>query len=116
MILGKKPDERLKKERIKRIEMAMMRSARLKHLIYNKKSGWADFMIVLEDYMNECKKRKALTRLDQADDAMIYQMKLLDFEIHILNTISRIPKQFIEKLEAGIKEFRKEEESQNEDG
>lgn len=92
-----KPDEKIKKGlEAKRRQLMVDRVPRLQHLTNS--PGWADYVALLDDYLDACKKRKAITALDRADDKTIYELKLLDHEIFILSWVKDMPAQFIDKV------------------
>lgn len=102
-------EEQIKKERQKWLDEMIGRSARLKRLSYDKQSGWVEFVELLDDYIDKCKKRKAITALDRASDDTIYQLKLIDHEVFILNFVKQIPAQFMRNVEKALEKERKKE-------
>lgn len=98
-----KTDEQIKLDREKWLEEMLVKSQSLERLIKLNNTGWREFAGLLNDYIDKAKKRKAITALDMASDADIYQLKLLDHEIYILSWVLRIPEQFIGKVEAEMK-------------
>ena len=100
---SKSEERRFKVTQDKMRDDMIQRMARIKRLIHSKETGWKDFFDLIDDYINACKKRKAHTRLDVADDKMIYQLKLLDHEIFILDFVKSIPVRYIEKVENSIR-------------
>lgn len=105
-----KTDEEIKKELDNKREEMLARSLRLRHLIDSPSPGWNDFVGLIDEYIDACKKRKAVTALDIADDKAIYQLKLLDHDIYILNWVKEIPQQFINKTEEVIKKVNEEKD------
>ena len=105
-----KPEEEIRKDRQKYLDDMIYRSTRLNKLIKSAGTGWQEFSVLINDYINKCKKRKAITPLDTADEKVIYELKLLDHEIFILSWMLRVPEQFIGKTEIAVKEFNKKEE------
>lgn len=104
-MLGFKPktDEQIKKDLEKKREELdeMVRKAGMLVVLINKPgTGWKEFIAVLEDYLNACRKRKAITAIDRADDKTILELRLLDHEIYILSWVKNIPEQFINKTES----------------
>ena len=99
----KSTEEQIKKQRDEWLQQMLEASQKLGHLIHSDKSGWKEFCELIEDYMDKVKKRKAITALDVATDADIYQLKLLDHELFILSWIMKAPQQFINQTEAKIK-------------
>lgn len=114
-MLGKTQDRELVKLREHRMDNNLLRISRLKSLITSSSNGWADYVMIIEDWLQECKRTKALTRLDQATPEQIYQLKLLDFEIYLLNRLIRTPKNVIEGLTGKIEQYRKEREEKDYD-
>lgn len=99
----KATDEQIKEERQKWLDEMLSTSTALKKLINSDKSGWLEFCALINDYIDKAKKRKAITALDRATDADIFQLKMLDHEIYILSWVLRMPEQFINKTEIEIK-------------
>lgn len=101
--------EQIKQAREKWLNEMLVKSAKLQSLIKAKDTGWEEFCELLDDYINKAMKRKAITALDVATDADIYQLKLLDHEIYFLNYIQRIPESFINKIEAEVEKEKEKE-------
>jgi len=106
-----KTEEQIKIDREKRLDEMLLRSQNLERLIKSAKTGWKEFSLLIEDYIDKAKKRKAITALDRATEADIYQLKLLDHEIYILSWVLKIPEQFIGKIEAEMKREDKDGQS-----
>lgn len=106
-----KTEEQIKQDRQKALDEMLASSVKLKRLIKLEASGWQEFCKLLLDYIDKCKKRKAITPLDRADEETIYQLKLLDHEIYILSFVLKIPEQFIGKTERLVKEQQEEEDA-----
>ena len=106
----KSTEEEINKERIKWLDEMLKKSSQLERLIKMHGSGWKEFSELLNDYMDKVKKRKAITALDRATDADIFQLKLLDHEIYILSWVLKIPEQFIGQVEAELKKEKEKEE------
>jgi hypothetical protein len=106
---SKKTDEQIKLEKQEWLNNAIKKSASLKSLILNNKSGWLEFMALVDEYIEACKKRKAITALDIADSSTIEQLKLLDHEVFILNWMKQVPEQFINKTESAVEAEKKKE-------
>jgi len=98
-----KTDEQVRLDREKWLTEMLVKSQSLEKLIKSDTFGWKEFCLLVEDYIDKAKKRKAITALDRATDADIFQLKLLDHEIYILSWVLRIPEQFIGKIDAEIK-------------
>lgn len=113
-LFKKKPEAIIKKEREERLNELIIQSSKLRKLIKYERAGWRIFTELLDDYMDKCKKRKAITALDRATDEEIYQLKLIDHEIFILNFVKRMPEQFIKNVENAIKAKKEEEENEAE--
>ena len=103
------PEEEIKKQREVWLQQMLEKSQELDRLIKASHTGWEEFCLLLEDYIDKAKKRKAITALDKATDAELYQLKLLDHEVYILNWVLRIPEQFIKQVEVEIKKNDKEQ-------
>lgn len=108
-----KPDEQIKKDRQKWLDGAIVRSAKLKKLITDNKTGWAEVVILLDEYIQACKKRKVATDLSVADDATIQQLRLMDESINLCEWFKKIPEQFIGKVEGMLTEQKEKEENGN---
>ena len=106
----KSTEEEIKKEREKWLQDMLDKSGELKRLILFNQSGWKEFSELLIDYIDKAKKRKAITALDRATEADIFQLKLLDHEIYILSWVLRIPEQFIKQVEAEMQAEKEKEE------
>jgi hypothetical protein len=105
----KSTEEEVKKDREKWLQEMLGKSQQLNRLILSEKSGWGEFCYLLKDYIDKAKKRKAITALDRATEADIFQLKLLDHEIYILSWVLKIPEQFIKSVEAEIKREAKDD-------
>lgn len=103
----KATDEQIKKDREIWLQEMLDKSVNLGRLIKANNTGWKEVCELLNDYMDKAKKRKAITALDRATEAEIYQLKLLDHEIYILSWVLKIPEQFIGHVEM---EMQKEKE------
>lgn len=110
MLGMKKPD--IKAEALKKREKLLARAQEMRKLTLNPDSGWTEFMGILEDYTQACMKRKALTALDIASDKEIYELKLLDHEIYILQWVKNIPMKIFSAEEDMLKKVR-DKEKQN---
>jgi hypothetical protein len=60
-------------------EERLRRALRLKHLIAVE--GYADFIALIDDYIEKSLLRKLKTRIDTADGKIIEDLRLLDHEI-----------------------------------
>jgi hypothetical protein len=106
-----KTDEQIKKDRQAFLDDAVKRVANLKRFILSDKSGWGEFCDIINDYILQCKKRKAVTALDIADDKTINELRLLDHGIYIMRMIVSMPNQFINKIENMEQKAKEEEEN-----
>jgi len=106
----KSTEEEIKKARQEWLQEMLDKSVTLDRLIKANHTGWQEFCELLIDYIDKAKKRKAITALDRATDADIYQLKLLDHEIYILSWVLKIPEQFIKNIKTEI-----EQEKENND-
>jgi hypothetical protein len=106
---SKTTEEQIKKDREKWLQEMLEKSQHLNRLILSEKAGWGEVCALLNDYIDKAKKRKAITSLDRATDADIFQLKLLDHEIYILSWVLKMPEQFIKNVEAEIKREAKNE-------
>ena len=101
MMLGlfrQRPDmtDKMRKDMDKKREQIIQRAAAMRKLVGDNTSGWGDYVSLLEDYVSACKRRKAVTALDTADDKTLAQLKLLDHEVWLIETfILKIPAQMI---------------------
>ena len=103
----KATDQEIKESREKWLDEMLLKSQSLERLIKTYNTGWKEFSLLIEDYIDKAKKRKAITALDRATDADIFQLKLLDHEIYILSWVLKIPEQFIGRVEMEIKKEEK---------
>lgn len=92
-------EEQIKKQRSEWLQQMLDKSQVLDRHIKSNTSGWKEFCELLNDYIDKAKKRKAITALDRATDAEIFELKLLDHEIFILSWVLKIPEQFIGQVE-----------------
>ena len=106
----KATSEEIRKDRDKWLQDMLDKSQELSRLIKTNNTGWKEFAELLNDYIDKAKKRKAITALDRATDADIYQLKLLDHEIYILSWVLKIPEQFIGQVESEIQKEKEKEE------
>jgi hypothetical protein len=97
-----KTSEQIKLDREKWLQEMLDKSLSLDRLIKANGSGWGEFMLLIEDYIDKAKKRKAITALDRSTEEDIYQLKLLDHEIYLLSWVLKIPEQFIGNVRAEI--------------
>jgi len=105
----KATEEQIKKDREAWLQQMLDKSQELDRLIKTNNSGWKEFSALLNEYIDKAKKRKAITALDRATDADIFQLKLLDHEIYILGWVLKIPEQFTREVEEGIKKENEKE-------
>ena len=97
-IFGNRPDmtEKMRKDMEKKREQIIQRAASMRKLTQDNTSGWSDYVKLLLEYVVACKKRKAVTALDTADNKVLEQLKLLDHEVWLIETfIIKIPAQMI---------------------
>ena len=106
--VSEKIHKELSKVRDSKIQMA----GRLNKLSRAEGTGWADYFLLVEDYVNQLKKTKALTRLDTADDKTINQIKMIDREIMTCMFLLRIPAKFVMNVEIAVASLRKREEAE----
>ena len=100
--------EEIKANRDKSLNDMLRRSEALKKFVENNQSGWKEFCVLLNNYIESCKKRKAITPLDIADSETIKQLVLLDHEVYILHFVLQMPDQFIKKTQDAIERVNKE--------
>jgi hypothetical protein len=86
----------------KKVE-GLITASKLRHLIKDK-TGWAEVVRIIQDYIEYCQLLKLNTSLDTADEKTLERLKLLDREVYVLNWVLKIPEQFIEKVEKAEKE------------
>lgn len=114
--LKKNNNEKIKAEALKRREKLLARAQEMRKLTLAPNSGWTEFLSIIDEYVHACMKRKALTALDMATDAEIYQLKLLDHEIYFINSfIKKIPARIFSAEEDLIKKTRKQDDSRKVD-
>jgi len=105
----KKVSEEIKKDRDRSLNEMMRRADELKKFVSDNRSGWSEFCVMLENYIESCKKRKAITALDMADQETIKQLMLLDHEVFILSFVLKMPGQFIRNVEEKAEKANKED-------
>lgn len=109
--LGQRPSEKLRKDLEKKRDELLAKSSRLKRLIAAPNSGWSDFILVIDQYVDWCNKRKSSVDLSQADDAVFNELKLMDNYVNALKWARQIPQQFIENLDKAIELQKQKEEN-----
>lgn len=102
----KKTEDEINETRQRALDEAIQQAARLKKLSLAENTGWKDFVLLIDDYVKKIQQRKLATALDRVNDETIYQLKLLDHEIFILNWVVNLPNQFVDNLEAELKRQR----------
>jgi len=107
---AKPTDEQIKQDRQKWLDDMLVRSAKLQKLIGADDTGWKEFVALLDDYVDKCKRRKIVTALDTASDETIDVLKKLDHEVWFIGFIRNVPAQFIKGIENKIQAIKKEEE------
>ena len=91
-------DEEIQRRREQAKELALLKAARLKHLIKDQ-TGWAEFLGLIDEYIEASQLRKFKTRLDIADEKTLQILKELDHDIYLLKWVKNIPMQFITQAE-----------------
>ena len=87
-------------------------AARIKKVSAVDFSGWADFMIILNNYVKSLIDHKANFNLTLASDEQINMLKLYDRDIYLINNfIKKIPMTLVNNLEEEIKKQRAEDEA-----
>ena len=110
MMPKKKTDEEIKKEMERRRDAILLRADVLRPFVLKDGTGWKEYKGLIENYIESCKKRKAVTAIDRlipgnlADDRTIHELKLLDHEIFILSWVLQFPFEEIATAEKIIKE------------
>lgn len=104
-----KTEEQIHADRRKWLDKAIIRSANLKKLILDNQTGWIEYIRLIDEYIQAVKKRKVATSLDYAEEKVIYELKLLDHEINILEWAKQVPAQFINNVEELLKKEKEEE-------
>lgn len=108
-----KTDEQIKKDLEAKREEVLRRADVLRQFVFKDGSGWKEYKGLIEDYINACKKRKAITALDRLiaghlpDERVLNELKLLDHEIYILSWVLQFPFEEIDKADRIIKEGNK---------
>lgn len=106
-----KTEEEIAQERSEAQDRAILEAARLKKLTLADSSGWKDYCLLVQDYIDKLLQRKIVTRLDTAGEMVKRQLELNDREIAILEWAMQIPQQFIDNLETELKEQKEKEEA-----
>ena len=97
-----------KKELNKMLRVA----SRMKRLSEDKSSGWGDYCLLLNSYVENMLQYKKNFNLSMASDEQIDMLRLYDRDIWLIkNYIQKIPTLFIDNLESEIKK-RKEEDDE----
>lgn len=104
--------ENIKKEQQKALDLMMKQSVKLEKLIKSNGTGWQEFCLLINDYIDKCKKRKAVTALDIATDKEINLLKKLDHEVYILSWVLKIPEQFIGKVDDRVQKMMEDDEEE----
>ena len=105
-----KSDEQIRADKQKWLDELLVRSAKLQKLVKANDTGWKEYVALIDDYIDKCKRRKVVTALDIADDKTIYELKLIDHEVFILTWLKKMPAQFIGNVEKKIEQEAKKEE------
>lgn len=100
-LFKKKPDEVIRRELEGKREKLIEQAAKMMILVNDEKNCWREYCAILDEYVDACKKRKAITALDRADEKTIEALKYIDHEIWFVTTfIKRIPEMIFEKEKA----------------
>jgi len=108
-----KPDERIKKEQERKRAEILKRAEALRPFVMKEGTGWAVYVNLIKDYVEGCKKRKAVTALDRlipgnmSDDKILQELKLIDHEIFILSWVLEFPFEVLKHAEKIIEEGNK---------
>lgn len=115
-MLGLKKGKKISKELQAKREALIARADEMRKLTLNPDSGWAEYIGLLDDYVNACVKRKAVTSLDRATDSEIENLKKLDHEVWFINNfIKVIPQKIFANEEAMLKTAQQEENLEGEE-
>lgn len=95
----------------KTINKMLSVSSRLKKVSASEFSGWSDYILILDGYVNNLLDMKKNFNLSSASDEEINRLKLYDRDVWLINNfIKKIPFQFITDLENEIKKRQEEDE------
>ena len=99
----------IKKISVGHLNKMLKAAARLKRFSADNAVGWGDYCLLLETYVKNLMEHKKNFNFSQASDEQIYQMKLYDRDIWLINNfIKKIPSLFINNLDQEIKKRREE--------
>ena len=100
-LFKKKPEQVIARELEAKREKLIAQAGKMAALVNDKSLCWAEYCAILDEYVDACRKRKAITALDRADDKTIEALKYIDHEIWFVQTfIKRIPEMIFEKEKA----------------
>ena len=111
--LKKKTDEEIKKDLERKRQKVLDRADILRPFVKKDSSGWREYVGLLQEYIDACKKRKAITALDRLlqgvpwDEQVLHELKLIDHEIFILSWVLQFPFKEIARADEIIKEGNK---------
>jgi len=109
-----KSEEEIEQERKEALDEAIQQAARLKKLSLSENSGWKDFCLLVNDYIDKILQRKIVTRLDIASAETKRLLELNDRDIATLQWVLQIPQQFVEDLENKLAEEKEKEKKSDE--
>ncbi len=109
-----KTEEEIIQERQEAQDEAILQAGRLKKLTLAENTGWKDYCLLIQDYIDKILQRKIVTRLDTATEGTKRQLELNDRDVATLEWVLQIPQQFIINLEQELEEQKKKEEPKEE--
>jgi len=114
--LEDRKSKKIRKEMLKKRDNLIRQAEEMRKLTLTPNSGWDEFNSILDNYVNACMKRKAVTALDTATEKEIYELKLIDHEVFLIKQfIQVIPKKIFfseQEMEKQIRQEQKGNESQ----
>jgi len=109
-----KSEGEIEQERKEALDEAIQEAGRLKKLSLSENSGWKDFCLLVNDYIDKLLQRKIVTRLDTSTAETKRLLELNDRDIATLQWVLQIPQQFVEDLESKLAEEREKEKKSDE--
>ena len=106
-----KTEEEIEQVRQEVQNEAILQAGRLNKLSLADNTGWKDYCLLIQDYIDKLLQKKVTIRLDIANENTKRQLEFNDREIAILEWVMQIHQQFISGLEAELEEQRKKEEA-----
>lgn len=99
-------DEEIKKAKENALEEAFIKQAKLKALITKEKTGWTEYVLMMEEFIERLQIQKLSYKIkdimllphDECGKAL-KEMMLIDEDIEIVNRMIHAPKRFIDSVD-----------------